>query len=134
MTKPKGEWLQSEQRAFVVKLAMTGNVALAAVVAGRSVDAAYRRREAVPQFAADWDRAMAAAWDKVEAKVLAELLGGGRKAKTSAPIDYRIVLAILERRNRGNTPRSRPAKADPQRVSALRNELLRLAAPLPEGR
>lgn len=129
VTVARDVWLRREQLAFLEALAATGDPAKAVVAAGRSLDAAYRRREAVPEFAADWQRAVTVAWEQVEARALARLLGRARAVPKGAALDSRVMLAILQRRLRMAAVRAVPAQADPRRVSAMRSEILRLAGP-----
>jgi hypothetical protein len=53
------------RRAFLRELARSGNVARAAEKAGIHHSNAYRVRDRNPAFAASWDRARAAAWERL---------------------------------------------------------------------
>lgn len=127
MAKVDQRWLVSERRNFVAELAETGSTAAAAGKVGRSLAAAYRERERVPEFAEAWQRAIAVAWELVETRVLAGLLTTLAGADAGKLIEGRMGVAIMQRRER--TPVAKvPAPVDERRVTALRAEIGRLAA------
>ncbi|GGD98715.1 hypothetical protein GCM10011529_00980 [Polymorphobacter glacialis] len=132
MTKPRWQWLQRDRRAFCEVLARTGDPVTAAAAVGHDLGDAYRQRETVPGFEADWQKALSVAWDNVETMVLANLLAQAR-ADAEKPvrlIDSRMALAVLQRREgvkvtRGSRPDVRP---DMGRVAAMRDEIRALGA------
>lgn len=128
MTLARSVWLRREHREFVETLATTGDPARAAATIGRSLEAAYRRRETCPELAADWQRAMAMAWEQVEARVLAGLLTACGEEGVKL-LESRVALAFVQRRGAPAGRAAEKRRADPRKVSALRAELLRLAGP-----
>lgn len=127
MTVPNWHWLKRERRAFCAKLAETGDPGLAARSVGHDIGEAYRMRDAIPQFAGEWQRALAIAWELVETRVLSGLLASAKDEadKPVKLIDSRMALAVLQRRE---APRAvRGATVDGARVSALRDEIRALA-------
>lgn len=132
MTMAKWRWLQRDRRMFVEMLAETGDPAIAAHAIGRNISEAYQLRDSAPEFAADWQRAVAIAWERVELRVLAGLLATDKKDddKPAKLIDSRMALAMLQRRE-GPKVRGGPAILDGGRVMQLRGEIRALATTLP---
>lgn len=128
MTNPKWHWLQRERRAFCEVLATTGDPVTAAKAVGHELTDAYRQREEVPGFEAQWQKALATAWDSVETLVLANLLVQA-KADAEKPvrlIDSRMALAVLQRRE--VTKVVRGPRVNAGRVAQMRDEIRALAA------
>lgn len=127
MTVPNWHWLKRERRAFCAMLAETGDPGAAARSVGYGISEAYRMRDAIPEFAGEWQRALMIAWELVETRVLSGLLGSTKEDanKPAKLIDSRMALAVLQRRE---APRAvRGATIDAGRVSALRDEIRALA-------
>lgn len=82
--KPFTRWTADTEQAFLLALRMSGQVRKAAEEIGRSLGAAYKRRERDPGFALAWDMAVAeqqAAWIAERREQLGEDVddaGGGR--------------------------------------------------------
>ncbi len=130
----KWRWLQRDRRIFVDVLAETGDPALAAVAVGRSISEAYQLRDSVAEFAAEWQRALGIAWERVEMRVLAGLLAAGGKDddKPTKLIDSRMALAVLQRREAPKMVRGGSGRTDSGPVTRLRDEIKALATTLPE--
>jgi hypothetical protein len=67
-------WLRSECDDFCEALAELGDPVLAAERIGLPVIEAFRTRDADPAFAAEWQRAIAIAWELLEFRLLGQLL------------------------------------------------------------
>ena len=119
---------------FLDALARTGDPAVAAAGLGISVFDAYRVRDGDADFAAQWHAAIAIAWERVENRLLSELLAEAQATdgKTGGLRDSKLALAILARREPALTRASgsgpgRPV--DSAHVARLRAELRALADP-----
>jgi hypothetical protein len=77
-----GEWNRGKAIAFIVTLAATGTVTLAAREAGMSRKAAYALKRRDPLFAASWDAAKKAAGR--QAKARSEGNSGGPAAPSTS--------------------------------------------------
>ena len=64
------------RKTFLVALADTSNVAAAAREAGVTVSAVYRARRAEPDFAREWQAALAEGYDNLEMELLSRLRMG----------------------------------------------------------
>jgi hypothetical protein len=123
------------RRLFLEQLARCGDAAIAAERSQMSLLKLSRIRESEPAFASEWQRALNCAWDRVDARVLAALLGdadGDMSAPTigSGPgqIDIRVALAILARREKsGPVVLEQQRPVDGEAVARLRAELRSLA-------
>lgn len=119
---------------FLDALARTGDPAMAAAGMGISVFDAYRMRDSDAKFAANWHAAIAIAWERVENRLLSELLAEAQASdgKTGGLRDSKLALAILARREpsvtrAGGSAAGRPV--DSAHVARLRAELRALADP-----
>ena len=120
---------------FLDALARSGDPAAAAAALSLSLVEAIRMRDEDALFANQWQAAMAIAWERVEHRLLADLLadGPGDEARVKAARDSKLALAILSRREpvvtrgSGIGPAARPV--DSAHVAALRAELRALADP-----
>lgn len=77
--KPFTRWTGETEQAFLMALRMSGQVRKAAEQIGRSLGAAYKRRERDPEFAKAWDATVAAhqsAWLAQQRAALGESGGG----------------------------------------------------------
>lgn len=110
-------WRAEERRRFVDVLVETGNPAVAAAAIGQSLASAYAMRDRSAAFAGQWQRALGAAWEQVENRVLANLLDGA-----ASGIDAKVALEMLKRR-----PVAGPARAtvtiDALKIARVRNEI-----------
>lgn len=66
---------RKDRLAFLEQLARCGDPAVAADQAGLPLFEAFRYRDADPGFGAEWQAAVNYAWERVESRVLAALLG-----------------------------------------------------------
>ena len=132
MTAPRWYWLVRDRRAFISKLIETGDPLLAAKAVGRSMEDAFRMRDADEGFAAAWVRAVGLAWEQLESQLLAGLLGAARAAAAReaeagaipGAADNKLVLAALQRRP---VTAARPRPVDGAAVARLRAEIAALA-------
>ncbi|WP_194163337.1 hypothetical protein, partial [Polymorphobacter fuscus] len=116
MTRPRWYWLVRERRAFISRLIETGDPLAAAKAVGRSMEDAFRMRDADADFAAAWVRAIELAWEQLESQLLAGLLAAARAAAAReaeagaapAAADNKLVLAALQRRPGPAAARGRP--------------------------
>lgn len=122
---------------FLDLLTRAGDPAVAADALGLSLVQLFRLRDADPSFAAEWQAAVGYAWERVESRVLAELLARveppadgavGRKAagSLSGLLDSRLALAVLARREKPVT-RLHGKPVESASVARLRAELRELA-------
>ena len=96
-------WTAAKQRAFLVALAESCNVKLAAQRAGVSTSQAYVRRARDGAFRAGWDQALATGYAQLELTMLERALHGvektviGRDGTTTVMREYsdRVGLALL---------------------------------------
>lgn len=106
---------------FLQVLAATSNVKAAAAAAGVGTATVYRVRQSDPAFAGNWREAMAAAYERLEAALLARALGtedidaaidfGDPKAIFPATqIDADLALRLLGRHRATAEGRDRPVK------------------------
>ncbi|WP_265564460.1 hypothetical protein [Sphingomicrobium arenosum] len=63
-------WSARRRAQFLEELAVCGNVGQAAAACGLSSDALYRRRHREPDFARDWDGALAAAMERLPHRLM----------------------------------------------------------------
>lgn len=114
------------QQEFLDALILCGDPALAARPLGLSLVRLLRQRERDAAFARQWQAAIAFAWERVEHRLLAQLLEG------SAGFDGKLALAAMARRDQGaaRVP-TRPVEGEA--VARLRAELRALAGPDAEG-
>lgn len=123
---------RKDRMAFLELLARRGDPAMAADELGLPLFVLFRHRDANPTFAAEWAAAVGYAWERVESRVLAELLNrtdgeADPKAKGAAGlIDSRLALAIVNRRDKPVTQVGSRA-LDGASVARLRAELQALA-------
>ncbi|WP_288457438.1 hypothetical protein [uncultured Sphingomonas sp.] len=89
-------WSKAARHAFLDHLSMTGDVAVAAAAAGMSVTAAYAKRRREPGFAREWRDAAAAAWERLEAAVLRQVLEQGERP--GGAIEIATAMQLLARR------------------------------------
>lgn len=133
----KGQASQHARDAFFEQLIRLGDPALAADAVGLPLMPLFRQRDADPRFAASWQSALGYAWERLESRVLAELLartdapaeaGSGRKAggALTGLLDSRLALAIIDRRERPVT-RHHGRPVESASVARLRAELRDLA-------
>jgi len=115
-------WIVAERERFIEVLTETGNPAIAADAINKSLASAYRLRERLPKFAADWRQALGNAWEQVEMRLLSSLLDGD-----AGKIDAKIALEMLKRRTPAPT---RPiVTIDAARIARIRSEIRALAGP-----
>jgi hypothetical protein len=149
MTMPNWQWQLRHRRAFISCLAETGDPAAAAAAVRRPIDQAYRLRDTDMAFAAEWEQAIAIAWEQVEARVLVGLLKAAA-ATAQEPagklIDHRMALALLQRRDApqragagagsaaGAGGKAAARRPDTLGVERLRAEIRALAGPVPGAR
>lgn len=107
-------WSKAARHAFLDHLSMTGDVAVAAAAAGMSVTAAYAKRRREPGFAREWRDAAAAAWERLEAAVLRQVLEQGERP--GGAIEIATAMQLLARRPgapaQPAAPRSRKEGSD----------------------
>ncbi|OSZ69141.1 hypothetical protein CAP39_10130 [Sphingomonas sp. IBVSS1] len=124
---------RAKRLVFLDALARCGDPAVAARELGVSVFDAYRVRDADAEFAAQWQEAITIAWERVENRLLSELLSEAeaKDGKTSNLRDSKLALAILARRDSGVTRAGGTAgrPVDGAHVARLRAELRALADP-----
>ncbi|MBU6165059.1 MAG: hypothetical protein KGQ52_02880 [Alphaproteobacteria bacterium] len=124
---------RAKRLVFLDALARSGDPAVAARGLGISVFDAYRVRDADAEFAAQWQDAITIAWERVENRLLSELLSeaDAGEGKTSNLRDSKLALAILARRDAGTTRAGGSAgrPVDGAHVARLRAELRALADP-----
>ena len=75
----KRDWTKTKEKKFLSALAETCNVTRAAVEAGVSVSAAYRRRKADAAFRGAWIDAVGAAYQRLEMVLLERAFVGSEK-------------------------------------------------------
>ena len=126
---------RKDRLAFLEQLSRCGDPAVAADQLGLPLFEAFRYRDADPAFAADWLAAVNYAWERVESRVLAALLGQFADGETPASvgpgagqIDTRLALAIVGRRDKPVT-HTGGRVADGAGAARLRAELRALAGP-----
>ncbi|WP_310476175.1 hypothetical protein [Sandarakinorhabdus sp.] len=123
--------------AFLEQLIRLGDPALAADAVGLPLMQLFRQRDADPRFAAGWQAALGYAWERLESRVLAELLaradapaetGIVRKASGALTglLDSRLAMAIIDRREKPVT-RQHGRPVESASVARLRAELRDLA-------
>ena len=134
---------RKDRMAFLESLARHGDPAVAADRLGLPLFVLFRHRDSDPAFAAEWLAAVNYAWERVESRVLAALLGDGddtaaaeaRAAKSrrrvvgsgTGQIDIRLALAIVNRRDKPVTHTGNARPADGAGAARLRAELRALA-------
>ncbi|MDG5489116.1 hypothetical protein NYR55_10875 [Sphingomonas sp. BGYR3] len=85
--RPSGRAFSAAQRKrFLTHLAETANVTAAVGKSGVSSSTVYRTRYREPEFAAEWDRALAIGYDRLEAAMLAAAMKAVRAAEDSVPV------------------------------------------------
>jgi hypothetical protein len=125
---------RKDRAVFLDLLARHGDPALAAAHIGLPLLQLYRYRDADPAFAAEWQTALSYAWERVESGVLAALLAqlhaapaqDGKPEPRGGLIDSRLVLAILNGRDRPVT-RAGGRPVDSSAVARLRAEIRALS-------
>ncbi|WP_439547252.1 hypothetical protein [Sandarakinorhabdus sp.] len=105
---------------FLDALAKFGDPALAAEVLQLSLVKLFRLRAEDAEFAAEWHAAIGFAWERVEHRVLAQMLD------PAAAMDSKLALAIVARRDAG-TAKVQGRRVDGAAVAKLRAELRALA-------
>ena len=107
---------------FLDALTRCGDPAVAAAEMDLSLVRLFRLRAEDADFAAQWHAAIGYAWERVEHRVLADLLkpGGG--------IDSKVALAVIARRDQG-AAKVKGRSVDSAAVARLRAELRALAEP-----
>jgi hypothetical protein len=120
---------RKDRTAFLELLARHGDPAVAADQLGLPLFVLFRHRDADPAFAAEWLAAVQYAWERVESRVLAALLGQleAGKAAGNGQIDTRLALAIVNRRDKPVTHTGSRSLADGAGAAKLRAELRALA-------
>lgn len=120
---------KKDRMLFLEQLARHGDPAIVADQMGLPLLVLFRHRDADPAFAAEWQAAVNYAWERVESRVLAFLLGqfGNDEAKRAWPIDTRLALAILTRRDRPVVHGGAVRPAEGASVERMRAELRALA-------
>ena len=145
---------RKDRLAFLEQLSRCGDPAVAADQLGLPVYELFRYRDADPAFAAEWLAAVNYAWERVESRVLAALLGqfadgdaqpgkgsdalpgeasGAAKPKRATlgsgagQIDTRLALAIVGRRDKPVTHTGAGRVPDGVGAARLRVELRALA-------
>lgn len=145
---------RKDRLAFLEQLSRCGDPAVAADQLGLPVFELFRYRDADPTFAAEWLAAVNYAWERVESRVLAALLGQfaagdalpgkgsdavpGKGSDAARPkrasvgsgagqIDTRLALAIVGRRDKPVTHTGTGRVADGAGAARLRVELRALA-------
>ncbi|WP_156254380.1 hypothetical protein [Sandarakinorhabdus oryzae] len=120
---------KKDRMLFLEQLARHGDPAIVADQMGLPLLVLLRQRDADPAFAAEWRAAVNYAWERVECRVLAFLLGqgGDDEAKRAGPIDTRLVLAILTRRDRPVVHGGATRPLEGASVERMRAELRALA-------
>lgn len=114
------DWTIARRTAFLDHLTLTGQADEAAEIAGVSIAGAYmlRRREA--RFAGQWESALAAGYDRLQATVITAVLDG---AERPAGINLEAAMLLLERRPA--PPAMAPAKKEASGRARAEAELLR---------
>lgn len=120
---------RKDRLAFLEQLARHGDPAIVADQLGLPLLVLFRHRDADPQFAAEWQAAVNYAWERVESRVLASLLGQVDPAgdTRAGPIDTRLALAILARRDRPANQKGTMGARDGAATARLRAEMRALA-------
>jgi hypothetical protein len=116
---------RKDRMAFLELLARHGDPAVAADQLGLPLFVLFRHRDADPAFAAEWLAAVNYAWERVESRVLAALLG--QLADKDGKIDTRLALAIVGRRDKPVTHKGATKPYDGAGAARLRAELRALA-------
>jgi hypothetical protein len=116
---------RKDRVAFLELLARHGDPAVAADQLGLPLFVLFRHRDADPAFAAEWLAAVQYAWERVESRVLAALLG--QLADKDGKIDTRLALAIVGRRDKPVTHQGAVKPYDGAGAARLRAELRALA-------
>jgi hypothetical protein len=117
-----GKGTPMARRAFLDALALCGDPAVAAERAGLRLMALVQLRARDAQFAARWRAAIDFAWERVEHRLLAQLLDSG------AAFDSKVALAAMARRDQGS-PRGQAPTVDSAAVARVRAELRALTEP-----
>jgi hypothetical protein len=115
-------WRIADRERFISILTETGNPQLAADAIGQTLATAYRLRERWPQFADEWNGALAVAWEQVEMRVLSGLLDDN-----AAVFDAKVAMEMLKRRS--PPPTRRVVTIDAAKMAMVRSEIRKLAAP-----
>lgn len=134
---------RKDRMAFLELLARLGDPAVAADQLGLPLFVLFRHRDADPTFATEWLAAANYAWERVESRVLAALLGAfsdtgpdaatpadGKRARSvmgSGMIDTRLALAIVNRRDKPVTHTGAARPHDGAGAARMRAELRALA-------
>ncbi|WP_141397073.1 hypothetical protein [Sphingomonas ginsenosidimutans] len=124
-------WSKTARHAFLDHLSMTGDVAASAAAAGMSVTAAYAKRRREPRFAREWRDAAAAAWERLEAAVLRQVLAEGERP--GGAIEIATAMQLLARRPDMPPPPAAPPVRRKGRDVAGRELLRRLSAQARRG-
>ena len=117
-----GRWTKAARETFLDHLSMTGDVAAASVAAGVAMTLAYARRRRDAGFAAAWQQAAAGAYERLEAAVIAQVLGGG------SGIDLATAMVLL-----GQRPGAAPERKRDDRREAAAALLKQLRAQAKRG-
>ncbi|MEH3035785.1 MAG: hypothetical protein PGN23_04710 [Sphingomonas adhaesiva] len=112
-----GRWTKTKRETFLDHLSMTGDVASAAAAAGVPVMAAYAKRRREAGFAAAWQMAAAGAYERLEAAIVAQVLGGG------SGIDLKTAMLLLAQRPAPVAPPARPRDDRREAAAALLKQL-----------
>ncbi|GGI92369.1 hypothetical protein GCM10007973_30730 [Polymorphobacter multimanifer] len=140
MVKRQSDWRLVDRRRFLAALAEHGDALKGVQAIGRPLQEAYDLRAADKSFAGSWTRAVAMAWDRVEARLLERLLATPEPDAKDAPglarlLDTKLVMALVQQRlepvrTSGRAARvQRPANAE---VTRLRAEIRALGGSLPD--
>lgn len=112
-----GRWTKTKRETFLDHLSMTGDVASAAVAAGVPMMAAYAKRRREAGFAAAWQAAAAGAYERLEAAIVAQVLGGG------SGIDLKTAMLLLAQRPAATMAPAKPRDERREAAAALLKQL-----------
>lgn len=120
--QPSGNLSRRVRQQFLDALMLSGDPALAAERLGVSLLRLVTLRATDADFARKWHMAINFAWERVEHRLLAQLLDG------SAAFDSKLALAAMARRDQAG-PRVPARAVDSASVARLRAEIRSLAGP-----
>ena len=107
-------WSEAKREAFFNHIAATCHIKQAAEVAGVPVMSVYVQRRKDPEFAAQWEQALAAGYQVLETMVVGHVLegSGGREIRSGGmKIDIDLALRLLSHHRNamtGKPPRGGP--------------------------
>ena len=129
-TPSKRDWSKAKIEKFLSVLAETCNVTLAALEAGVSVSAAYRRRKADAGFRGAWMEAIGAAYQRLEMVLLERAFVGTEKlvrrkdGSEERMVEYPNQLALTLLKMHRDTAAEATAEIDPDDVEEVRERVL----------